>query len=259
MKKLIFTLCITIIAVGLSLGVLASDGYRLQDTAGLLNEIEISEVESRLDEVSEKHGMDIAIITVEAVEEGLSVVDHAMNLYEGLGYGADGVMLYISMEESDWYILTSGYGITAITDAGVEYISNKFLDFLSNGSYADAFDTFIQYTDEFIIQAKTGNPYDTGNMPKEPYNLVMSLVVSIVIGAVASSTINGKWKSSLNSVERQTKATSYIKNGSLNITDSREFFLYRTIDRTEKPEKSSGSSTKESSSGNTYGGGGGKF
>jgi uncharacterized protein len=68
------------------------------------------------------------------------------------------------------------------------------------------------------------------------------------------------WKGQLKSVALQKRATDYMKPGSLNITDSRDFFLYRHIDRTEKAEKSEGgSSTHTSSSGNTYGGKGGKF
>lgn len=261
MKKIIFTLCIAILAITMTIGVFASDEYyRLQDMAELLTEVENAEIMAKLDEVSEKHDMDITIITVETVEEGLTVAEDAMEWYEYLAFDTNGVMLYVSVEERDWYLLTSGYGITAITDAGVEYISEKFLDYLSDDDYAGAFNSYIQYVDEFVVQAKTGKPYDVGNMPKEPYNLVMSLVISIIIGYVISCIINGKWKSTLNSVAHNTRAADYVKQGTFNVTASRDLFLYRTIDRREKPEKENGgSSTTKSSSGRTYGGGGGKF
>ena len=260
MKKIIFALCIVLFAAMMSVGALASDEYyRLQDMTELLSESENAHILAMLDEVSEKHEMDITILTVDAVEEGLTVAEDAMEWYEFLEFDTDGVMLYISIEERDWYLLTSGFGITAITDAGVEYISEKFVEFLSDGDYVGAFETFIKYTDEFIVQAKTGKPYDTGNMPKEPYDLVKCLIVSLVIGFIAAFIITGNQKSKLKSVTHQTRATVYMKPDSLNITDSRDFFLYRTIDRTEKAEKSSGSSTTTSSSGRTYGGGGGKF
>ena len=263
MKKRIFALCVAILMLVLPLGVFAEDDYyRLQDLTepSLLSESENAEILANLDEVSEKHGMDIVILTVPEVEEGLTVEEDATEWYEYLGFGEDGVMLYISMEERDWYFLTSGFGITAITDAGIEYISDKFLDYLSNGDYVTAFNTFITYTDDFITQAKTGEPYDTGNLPKEPYSLGMSLVISVAIGFIISLIITGAWKSKLTSVAFQTRATSYMKPGSLNISDSRDFFLYRTVDRREKQNDSdSGSSTHTSSSGKTYGGGGGKF
>ena len=261
MKKRIFALCAIVMMFVLTLGVCAeSEYYRLQDIAALLTESENAEVLAKLDEVSERQGADIVILTVDAPEEGLTVEQDATEWYEYLGFDKDGVMLYISMEDRDWYVLTSGFGITAITDAGIDYISDKFIDAMSEGNYIGAFNAFIKYTDEFITQAKTGKPYDVGNMPKAPYNLGMSLVISLVIGFIVAAIVTGMWKGQLKSVALQTRATSNMKKDSLYIEDSRDFFLYRTLDRVEKQRDSDGgSSTHKSSSGNTYGGKGGKF
>ena len=260
MKKITIILFAVLLCI-LTLSVSAEDEYyRLQDIAEILTETENEELLASLDSVSERQGMDIVILTVDAVEEGLTVEQDATEWYEYLGYGTDGVMLYISMEERDWYILTSGFGITAITDAGIDYISDKFVSALSDGNYSGAFNAFVKYTDEFITQAKTGEPYDRGNMPKEPFSVVMSLVISFFIGLIIAAIITSVWKSSLTSVKMQAAAANYMKAGSLNIGYSRDFFLYRHIDREEKESKSSGgSSTHKSFSGNTYGGGGGKF
>ena len=261
MKKIVFALCVAAIMLFMSFSAFASeDYYLLQDIAELLTEGENAEVFAKLESLSEKHGMDVAIITVDATEEGLSVAEDAMEWYEFLGYDTDGIMLYISMAENDWYILTSGFGITAITDAGIDYISDKFVYMLSGGDYVGAFNTFIQYIDEFVVQAQTGEPYDVGNMPKEEYNLIMNLIISLIIGFIVAKIITGKWKKTLVSVEKQKTATDYVREGSFNLVESRDFFLYRTVDREEKEEKSKGGSTaRTSSSGNTFGGGGGKF
>ena len=264
MKNRIFALLVAMLSViMLTVGVAAEDDYyRLQDLTEvpLLTESENAEILALLDEVSERQGMDITILTVDAVEEGLTAEEDATEWYEYLGYGDDGAMLYISMEEGDWYYLTKGFGITAMTDAGLDYISEKFLPDLSDGDYAGAFRAYIKYTDEFITQAKTGKPYDVGNMPKAPYDFTMSLVISLVIGFVVSGIITGMWKNQLKSVEMQRAASSYLKPGSLNISYTRDLFLYRTVNRTEKQKDSGGgSSTHKSSSGTTYGGKGGKF
>lgn len=263
MKNRIFALIFAVLTVVmLTVNVSAEDEYYLlQDIAELLTEAENAEIMALLDEVSERQGVDITILTVDAVDEGLTVEEDATEWYEYLEYGDDGVMLYISMEENDWYYLTKGFGITAITDAGIDYISEKFLPSLSEGDYAGAFRAYIKYTDEFITQAKTGDPYDVGNMPKEPYDLPMCLLISVGIGLLISLVITSVWKGQLKSVAFQTQATSYIKPDSLNITESRDLFLYRKIDRVEKSDddSSGGSSTHKSSSGKTYGGKGGKF
>ena len=84
--------------------------------------------------------------------------------------------------------------------------------------------------------------------------------VCIGIGLVLALVVVGGMKMGMKSVRNQTAAGSYVKDGSLNITESRDMFLYHTVTRTEKPkEKEGGSSTHTSSSGREHGGGGGKF
>ena len=77
MKKRIFALLVAMLSViMLTVGVAAEDEYyRLQDLTEvpLLTESENAEILALLDEVSERQGMDIAILTVDAVEEGLTV------------------------------------------------------------------------------------------------------------------------------------------------------------------------------------------
>ena len=90
----------------------------------------------------------------------------------------------------------------------------------------------------------------------------MTSVVSLIVGLILSCTTVGKMKAKLTTVRAQAAANSYIKPGTLNINDSREMFLYRSVTRTQKPKNNSssgGSSTHTSSSDTTHGGGGGKF
>ena len=65
MKKRIFALCVAVLMAVMSFSVFAESEYsRLQDIAEILSETENTEILAKLDEVSEKHGMDIAILTV---------------------------------------------------------------------------------------------------------------------------------------------------------------------------------------------------
>jgi len=186
-------------------------------------------------------------------------MEYADDYYDYHDYAADGVLLLVSMEESDWWISTTGYGIQVFTDAGIEYMGNKIVPFLSEGDYAGAFETFAELCDEFITRAKSGDPYDTHNLPKEPYRLVRNLVIALVVGLVAAFIATGSMKSKLKSVSQKAQADDYVAPGSLQLTRSRDFHLYTHLDRREKPKSSSGSSTHTSSSGTTHGGGGGKF
>lgn len=262
---LIVALCLstTLPAFAAEAGGFVDEYYRVVDMADLLTDSEEKALIEQLDEISVRQNMDVIVATTNDLE-GYSIRDYADLLYEqckfGYGSSKDGLMLLISMEDRDWYITTCGYGITAFTDAGIDYIGEKIKSDLSDGNYASAFTSYAGLCDEFITQARSGAPYDNGNLPSEPLSLIW-IPVALVIGFVIAKIAVGSMKSKLKTVRSQTTANNYMKNGSLNITESRDMFLYHTVTRTEKPKNntSSGSSTHSSSSGTTHGGGGGKF
>ena len=110
--------------------VLAATPPRLVDDAKLLTSYEKTELLSYLNEISEKHGMDIVIVTVNSLG-GKSPRAFADEYYDHNGYREDGVLLLVAMNSRDYWISTSGYGITAFTDAGIDYIADAFLTDLS--------------------------------------------------------------------------------------------------------------------------------
>ena len=258
MKRKLFTLMLILCLVaGLSLTAYASSNH-LVDDAGLLTDTEAANLEAKLSQISDRHNVDIVIVAVDSTD-GKSPMDFADDYYDYNGYRADGILLLVSMDDSDWWVSTTGYGITAITDAGLDYMSDRFVPYLSDGEFAQAFEKFADLCDEFITQAKTGDPYDSHNLPKEPFSLVTNLLIALGIGLVAAWIVTGSMKAKLKTVRQQAKADDYMTPGSLHLTYSRDLFLYTHLDRREKPKSSSGSSTHTSSSGTTHGGGGGKF
>ncbi len=245
----------------------AGDLPRLVDDADLLSDSEEAALQNQLDEISERQRVDIVVVTVNSLE-GMSAMEYADDFYDYYGYGfgdtRDGILLLICMEERDWYISTCGYGITAVTDAGLEYMSEAFLSDLSEGNYAAAFTVFAELCDEFIRQADAGMPYDVANLPREPFGVFSNLLIALGTGFVISLIATGIMKSKLKTVHSQSAADNYSIEGSFQLTKERDLFLYKHVERTEKPKdndsgSSGGSSTHTSSSGTTHGGGGGKF
>lgn len=265
---LTLVLCLFMIVPALAEGENTGDGfadeyYRLLDMASLLSDEDVDSLTARLDELSLRQKMDVVIATTNTLE-GKSVVAYADDLYDNcsFGYGAnrDGLILVISMEDNDWYISTCGYGITAFTDAGIKYIGEQIVPYLSDKDFAGAFATYITLCDEFITQARTDKPYDIGSLPRKPMSPAW-ILVCLILGLILSCVTVGKMKAKLTTVRAQAAANSYMKNDSMNITDSREMFLYKNVTRTKRSNESSGggSSTHTSSSGTSHGGGGGKF
>lgn len=257
MKRKILSLLVILCLLSLAVFTVQAETVRLADEAGLLSGSEEKSICQMLDEISSRQGVDIVIVTTDYLE-GKSPMEYADDYFDYGGYAPDGILLLVSMEDRDWYVSTTGYGITAVTDAGLECISDRFVPYLSDEEYAEAFETFARLCDVFLTQARSGDPYDIHNLPKEPFNAAVSLGVALVIGLVVSLIVTGKMKKELKSVAQRAKADDYIAPGSLQLSYSRDVLLYTHLDRRERP-KSGGSSTHVSSSGTTHGGGGGKF
>lgn len=267
MNKRIFALiCAVLLCVISVISAFAEPNVpRLVDDAMLLEDYEAEDLLEQLDEISERQQFDVAIVTVQSLDGATSqaYADDYFD-YNNFGYGStrDGVLLLLSMEERDWYISTSGYGITAFTDAGISYIGEQIVSDFSSEFYYYGFQTFAELCDDFITQANNGAPYDVDNMPEAEFSFFGTLIIALGIGLVVAAIVCLVFALQLKSVHSQSAASNYVKPGSMHVTDSREFFLYRTVDRREKPKEntsSGGSSVHTSSSGRTHGGGGGKF
>lgn len=263
MKKIQFiSLFILLLFVAMMIPVSAERAPRLTDAAGLLSESEQAALISTLDEISEKHQVDVVVVTINSLGE-MTAGECAEYFYDNFGYGfgsdKSGILLLISMEERDWYITSVGFGITSVNEAGRQYISDNMLGYLSDGYYAKAFEEFALCCYYLISLAETGDPFDYDDFPKEPFGVVKHLIIALIIGLVAAFIVTGSMKGKLKSVYHQTTAGNYVKNDSMKVTESRDLFLYRQVSRTEKPSDDDSSDTHTSASGTTHSGGGGKF
>ena len=246
----------------------ASSGERLKDEAGLLSDDEADSLLAQLDEISERQNCDVIVVTVASLD-GKTAESYADDYFDfngyGLGQDGDGILLLLSMEDRDWTISTHGFAITAFTDAGQNYMTDHFLSYISDGEYAQGFQKYAELCDQFLTQAKEGEPYDTDNLPKGSVAFVW-LPIDIVIGCIiAFFRAQGK-KKRLKTVRKKVSARDYIVQGSLKARTNREILLNRTVssrDISSSDDSSSGSgggsSTHTSSSGETHGGSSGKF
>lgn len=240
---------------------------RVQDMADLLTNEERDALTERLNEISERQQMDVAVATTNSLN-GNTVQEYADGLFNmcNFGYGdnRDGLLLVISMEDNDWYIATHGAAITDFTDAGIQMIGEHIVPYLSDGNFAGAFDEYATLCDEFITQANTAAPYDS-DIPYDDYSdapmSTLWIPVAIIIGfIIALLIVFVGMRGQLKSVRPRGEANSYVKKDSLHITEQRDLFLYRTVTQTARPKnEDDGSSTHTSSDGDTFGGGGGKF
>ena len=251
MKKILLVILLALSICAFSVNAVFAATPRLVDDAKLLTSSEKGELLSLLNEISERQDMDIVIVTVKSLN-GKSPRAYADDYYDYHGYDADGILLLIAMDSRDYYISTSGYGITALNDAEINYISDRFAGDLSRGNYASAFRTYAEMCDDYISEARRGNPFPFGK------HLLISMIIGFVIAFIATAVMRARLKS----VRSKSGASDYVRQGSFRVTRSNDLFLYRRVTRRARPKdngSSGGSSTHRSSSGRSHGGGGGKF
>ena len=268
LRALLLSALILVIVLSPSGALAAETRSFLVDGAGLLSEEEAADIEAKLTDLKQKYDMDyvIATDTDADISSAMEAADDFFD-YNGYGTGDDrsGVLLYLNMETRDVWISTRGFGITAFTDAGINYILDELMYNLSDGYYYDTFETFITLCDDFTLQAKNGTPYDVDNMPEEPFPWLGGLIMCLAIGAVVGLIYILVLRAQLKSVAPNESAMDDMVNGSMKVTKSRELFLYRTVSKRERPKDpppssgGGGSTTHISSSGATHGGGGRKF
>ncbi len=261
MKKVLSIFCVVIIISALCIGPFyaAEKGAKVVDESGYLTESQQTDVASKLTEVGDKYGMDIVVVLIPTLD-GKSKVEYADDYYDYNGYKDDGLLLLLSIEERQWYISTKGYGITAFTDYGIQYIGSEIKEDLQDKDYYSACKNFASLCDDFIKEAKSGNPYDTNHKPRNLSDIFIGIGISFGIGLIIALISIFSVKSKYKPVRLKAEANDYLVNDSLVLRGSYDHFLYTHVSRTKR-EKSSGggSSTHTSSSGSTHGGGGGSW
>ena len=192
LRSLCAALAALVLLLALAVPAFAADGfadlyYRMNDSAEVLTEDEDNELEASLEELSVRQSFDVVVATIDSLEdEGYtSMEEYADDLYDycqfGYGENRDGVLLLVSIGDRKWHISTCGYGITAFTDAGIQYLGEQMTPFMADGDYAGAFRTFVQWSDTYIDAARAGHPYDVNNLPREPLSLIY-LFLALGIG-----------------------------------------------------------------------------
>ena len=272
MKKII-TLTVSVLIVLLMtvpFCAFADEKDYVVDSAELIDDVNEEELEAELKAISERIGMDVVAVTTNTLD-GKSAMAYADDYYDYNGYANDGCVFVVSMEDRDWWISTKGYAITCITDYGISVLEEECVHYLSSADYYLAFSKYGRIVEEFYNEAKTNAPYDTNNLYTDEYGLTVggedsankgtAIATSFVIALIIALIVVFSIKKSYKPVGFNRSASNYLVDGSLNVTQSYEHFLYSSVSKTERQSSSSGggSSTHSSSSGSSHGGGGGKF
>lgn len=225
----------------------------VNDGAGLLSKQEATDLDARLQGLEKKYNVHVMVFTAKDLQ-GAKAGTVANKLSDQIKAGAKGgaMVLVLDMKSRDWYIATDNTMRQKITDdAGIDYLSKDMVTKLSDGKYADAFNTFVNTTDEMLAYYdKEGQPYD----PNAEFN-VLAAIAAVVLGIGVFFIIRYILKGTMSNVTTAAEADAYLNQDSFDLTRNQDLFLYTDVTRKKKEKKRSSTSSRDSS----HGGGGGKF
>lgn len=230
------------------------------DRAGLLSDEEEQTLTARLEEISDRFTLDLAVVTVTDFG-GKTPEAFADDFYDYNGYGrgenSDGALLVCKpgKQGNRWLqISTHGKAIEAFSDTDISNTIDSLKDYIVAEDYIGAFKAFADRSEsEFESEF-------------EPRVSPFWIPICLIIGFVIAFVIMKSQTRSLKSVRKKVDASDYTSG--VNVTGRSDVFLYRNVSKTPIPKDTGsggggggggGSSTHTSSSGRTHGGGGASF
>ena len=248
MKKIISLLLVLMLCAALVITAYAADAEEslIIDNADLLADYDEILLEQKLSKISKAYQAQLIVMTIDSLD-GENIDTYLESVYDtqGFGYGQnhDGVLLLVCMDIREWRILSNGFAGEAITPDIIDKIGDAFTSDLTDGNYASAFKTFANKCEYYLDGYLNGFPFEFGK----------ALLISLGVGILIALGITKGWKKQLKSVQKQSKANAYVKAGSMKITQSGDYFMYRNLTKTQR-QKSSSSSSGGGSSRSTGGG-----
>lgn len=247
-----FALCLAL-AVS-AFGGQAEAAASVYDNAKLLSTGEKEKLAQKIQAIEQKYGVRIGIVTQPTLQ-GRPVGQVANALldqgYKGAQNG--GVVLLLSMKERDWYVATDDAMRARITDKeGRKYIESQMVSKLSEGKFGEGFEKYVDAVETMVAYyAKEGKPFD----PKAGFSLIAAITAAIV-AALGGWGTRATLIASMSNVTPAARASEYLKDGSFDLTESDDRFLFMNVTRTPKSKGGGGSHDATDSD---HGGGGGKF
>ena len=129
------------------------------DEAGLLSSEEAAVLEEKAASLNSAYGIHAVILTVDSLG-GSRPQDYADDYYDNAGFGDDGVLFLLAMEERDWYISTSGKLIYALTDYGIQQIGEGAVSFFGDGAWYEGFCYFLDSLPSYLDALENDAPID---------------------------------------------------------------------------------------------------
>lgn len=289
MKKVV-SICLSLFLIfSMSLSVFASvpeaDPYTLiYDYAWLIPDEAEAELRDKMRYMVETHDMDIAVVVTDD-NAGLSSADYADDFYDFNGFGDDGLLMLINMEDREVWISTYGRGADYFTDFIIDEMTYELVDPLGEGDFVGAVQLFLYQVEEILQQPPEGQTSSTApesspvrptdQRPGQSSEYQERSIISLILPAALGSAVFGGIVVAVmaflhNKLPNKSQTTfHYVSDGRIHLRVNRDIFLHSSVRKTAISQNDGGSRSggssrghstmHRSSSGRSHGGGGRKF
>lgn len=263
-KKFAAFLAAAFLALCAPMCVFAQAGGVLTDEAGLFTSLEQTELQSSLDDLSEKTGWTAVIYTNYNGCDSDEIFGNANRYYaDNYGKTTSGVMLTVDMGGRSVDFCTKGGAMEYFSDSRVDAILDDVQDYLSDGEYYSAATAFIDgasyYFDEGIPEGESNENIERYEKEDNPFLYVVKhygiIILAVALGVAALAVVFVKHSYKHNGQENIYDLHS---NSKTSLTNSEDIFINKSVAVTRISESSStgGSGSHHSSGGGGSRGGG---
>ena len=193
-----FAVCLCLMLAA-AISVFAAD-QRVYDAAGLFSAEQKNSLESSIQDLRSRTGMDAVVVTA-TDKKGKSTQDFAEECYYtggfGQGSGKSGFLYFIDMEERVTHISTAGGAITVFSDSNLDKEMDNVAPYLRNGDFAGSAESvisdFVGYYDKALDMGYT---YDadsgiwTAPVKKKSLSPLKLLISALLSALTASGSVN---------------------------------------------------------------------
>ena len=265
-QRLLRSLLAVVLGLVFSISVLgamnakAASVYVVDETGSLTTE-QVQQLNQQLETFSWNNQCDVVCVLVNSLN-GVPVETAADTYFDqNMGYTSTGagILLLISLGDGEYAFSTGGYAYGVFSDYECNEIAGQVIPYLQSGDYYNAVLTFGQGADYYLQHYGQ----DSGTTTTEKGHNPIWAPIAAVIGAIAGWIGTGGQKAALKSVRQQQGAQSYVRQGSFQLWDAREQFLYSQITRTrrqqQQPQNRPTNTRPSGGGGGVHGGTSGKF
>lgn len=265
-KKLICLLAVVLLMLPLQswfpLSVQASVS-QVKDQAGLLSDEEVTSLTGQMERLEAEWKQAFVIVTTRDAQ-GKDSEAYADDYYDSHGYGENGVLFLIDLDNGQIWISTAGAMIRFLTDSRIEKVLDAGYEALHAGQYARGLEQMLDATEGFLREGIPAGSYrfdpETGNVGRYRsvgmMDVLLGAAAGLAAGCILFFAVRSRYRSKSGSI-----SYSFHNQGNLTLTRQEDHFVNQVVTRRKIPKSppssgGGGSSVHRSSGGVRHGGGG---